>query len=180
METDSDVKRVVVGMHEALPDSIGNSHSMGDARAGAEGRSSGEETYKALENFRDHTYPDGSKKPVYVLASHSHYYMNNIFATDKLTDNQKKQPLPGWIVGMAGAVRFALPEGAPKTALTNIYGYLLGTVSHRFFFSRSARVRYPAICSAALSGCADSLVLRTQLASWGTRNSRHNIPLCAA
>lgn len=120
METDSDVKRVVVGMHEALPDSIGNSHSMGDARAGAEGRSSGEETYKALENFRDHTYPDGSKKPVYVLASHSRYYMNNIFATDKLTDNQKSSPCRAgsWERPEPSVLRFQMVLQKPSSPMS--------------------------------------------------------------
>jgi hypothetical protein len=126
-EKNSDVKAVVVGMHEALPDSLGNSHSMGDDNGGAEGRSTGNEAYEALEKFRDHTYTDGSHKHVYVLASHSHFYMDNIF--DKLTDNHKKQPLLGWIVGTAGAVRYALPGNPPKTALTDVYGYLLATVA---------------------------------------------------
>jgi len=129
-EANSDVKSIVVGMHEALPDSIGNSHSMGDEKAGAEGRSSGEEAYKALEKFRDQSRNrDGGHKAVYVLASHSHFYMENIFATGKPTDNKKKQPLMGWIVGTAGAVRYSLPPGAPPTAKTDVYGYLLATVA---------------------------------------------------
>jgi hypothetical protein len=121
----SDVRSVVVGMHEALPDSLAESHSMG---TDSKGRTSGETAYKALEKFRDHTYPDGHHKAVYVLASHSHFYMENIFNTDKLTDNGKKQPLPGWIVGTAGAVRYPLPGKVPG-AKTDVYGYLLATVT---------------------------------------------------
>jgi len=129
-ETNAEVKSIVVGMHEALPDSIGNSHSMGDEKAGAEGRSSGAQAYKALEKFRDQSRNrDGSHKAVYVLASHSHYYMDNIFDTDQLTEHRKKQPLMGWIVGTAGAVRYALPPGSPATAKTDVYGYLLATVA---------------------------------------------------
>ena len=128
--TNSEVKSIVVGMHEALPDSLGNSHSMGDDRGGPEGRATGKEAYDALEAFRDHAFnADKSPKPVYVLASHSHFYMENIYDTDELTDHHKKQPLPGWIVGTAGAVRYALPDNPPKTAKTDVYGYLLGTVA---------------------------------------------------
>jgi hypothetical protein len=117
---DSAVKSVVVGMHEALPDSISNSHSMGDNTAG---RPSGVKAYKALASFRDESH-----KPVYVLASHSHFYMENIFDTPKLKENGAK-PLAGWIVGTAGAVRHALPDGAPPSAKTDVYGYLLATVA---------------------------------------------------
>jgi hypothetical protein len=117
-------------MHEALPDSLGNSHSMGDDKAGAEGRATGKEAYEALEKFREQSRnSDGTHKSVYVLASHSHYYMENIFDTDELTDNHKKQPLLGWIVGTAGAVRYPLPKDRPKTAKTDVYGYLLATVA---------------------------------------------------
>jgi hypothetical protein len=39
--------------------------------------------------------------------------------------------LPGWIIGTAGAFRYALPAGAAqaKFAKTHVYGYLLATVS---------------------------------------------------
>ncbi|MFZ0417704.1 MAG: metallophosphoesterase [Candidatus Sulfotelmatobacter sp.] len=122
-KSDPAVKSVVVGMHEALPDSIANSHSMGDKGAGSPGSVSGGKAYDALARFRDE-----SRKPVYVLASHSHFYMENIFDTSKLKANGAR-PLPGWIVGTAGAVRYPLPLGAPQTAETDLYGYLLATVS---------------------------------------------------
>lgn len=114
------VKSVVVGMHEALPDSIANFHSMGDSLAG---RPSGESAYKALINFRDESH-----KPVYVLATHSHFYMENIYDTPKLKENGAR-PLLGWIVGTGGAIRYPLPDGAPPSAKTDIYGFLVGTVS---------------------------------------------------
>ena len=119
-KTNPAVKSVVIGMHEALPDSLANAHSMGDNEAG---RPSGEKVYKSLTNFHNE-----SRKPVYVLASHSHFFMENIFDTPKLKENGAK-PLPGWIVGTAGAVRYALPEMPPSTARTDVYGYLVATVA---------------------------------------------------
>jgi hypothetical protein len=142
-----EVKSVVMGMHEALPDSIANSHSMGDNPTG---RPSGERVYRALTNFGDQSH-----KPVYVLASHSHFYMENIFATPARKQNGAK-PLPGWIIGTAGAVRYPLPNGAPPSAKTDVYGYLLATVSgdgtiqftfeelHESDVPKYVRQRYPA------------------------------------
>ncbi len=78
-----EVKSVVVGMHEALPDSITNDHSMGDNASEARARPSGENVYKALLAFRD-----TSKKPVYVLATHSHFYMEDIFDTTKVKERR--------------------------------------------------------------------------------------------
>lgn len=121
---DSAVKSVVVGMHEALPDSLASDHSMGDKKSGPTSGPSGKRAYEDLSNFRDQT-----GKPVYVLASHSHFYMDNIFDTDKLTGNKARRPLYGWIVGTAGAVRYQLPGHARPDAMTDVYGYLLGTVS---------------------------------------------------
>jgi hypothetical protein len=118
----SSVKSLVVGMHEALPDSIANNHSMGDSDD-PRGRATGEMVYKAVASFQEK-----SKKPVYLLASHSHFYMENIFDTAKLKENGAK-PLPGWITGSGGAVRYKLPDGAPPSAKTEVYGYLVGTVS---------------------------------------------------
>ena len=118
-----EVKSVVVGMHEALPDSLANSHSLGDIPDEPRARPTGEAFYKILVSFQGK-----SKKPVYVLASHSHFYMEDIFNTDKLKEGGAT-PLPGWIVGTAGAVRYALPKEHPPTAKQDVYGYLLGTVS---------------------------------------------------
>ena len=116
-----EVKSVVVGMHEALPDSLANSHSMGESRV-QEARPSGEKAYEMLRLFRDQNH-----KPVYVLSSHSHFYMENIFDTPEL--RKKGEPLPGWIVGTGGAERAKLPVPASEKARQDVYGYLVGTVA---------------------------------------------------
>jgi hypothetical protein len=114
------VRTVIIGMHEALPESLASGHSMNDWQLGV---SSGHRVYADLLNFRNKT-----RKPVYVLASHSHFYMTDIFESDYWRDHGGV--LPGWIVGTAGAVRYALPAQASRAreAKTNTYGYLLGTV----------------------------------------------------
>jgi hypothetical protein len=111
------ITTVVVGMHEALPGSKGMSHSMCDAPAGVE---SGRAVYKLLWALEQ------SGKKVYVLASHSHFVMDDIYNTAYWKD----QVLPGWIVGTAGAVRYRLPAGVPTATIarTDVYGYLLATV----------------------------------------------------
>jgi hypothetical protein len=67
-----------------------------------------------------------SGKKVYVLASHSHFVMDDVYHTPYWPN----QVLPGWIVGTAGAVRYRLPPGPPTgtIARTDVYGYLLATV----------------------------------------------------
>jgi hypothetical protein len=114
------VKAVVVGMHAALPNSLAAGHSMNNWKTG---ESSGEKVYSDLLDFRNQ-----SKKNVYVLASHSHFYMKGIFDTEYW--KSRGSVLPGWIIGTAGAHRYALPEDARRAAeaKTNVYGYLLGTV----------------------------------------------------
>ena len=116
-----DVKTIVVGMHAALPDSISKNHSMSESE---EGTASGRKAYQALWDWQTQTH-----KHVYVLASHSHFYMENIFNTDAWTG--KNEVLQGWIVGSAGAHRIPLPSDYKKAkdARTNVYGYLLGTVN---------------------------------------------------
>jgi hypothetical protein len=66
---------------------------------------------------------------VYVLASHSHYFMDGTFNTEYWKANGGV--LPGWIVGTAGAERYPLPpsSGDAKAAKTNVYGYLMATVN---------------------------------------------------
>jgi hypothetical protein len=115
-----EVSAVVVGMHAALPDSVASGHSMSDWGTGVE---SGRRVYTDLLNFKKKTH-----KNVYLLASHSHFYMSGIFNSEYWAANGGE--LPGWIVGTAGAVRYALPPDAPraKDARTKVYGYLLGTV----------------------------------------------------
>jgi hypothetical protein len=118
-EKSEQIQTLVVGMHAALPGSVGNSHSMGDW---AQGEKSGREVYEALWHAQSVAH-----KKVYVLASHSHFYLEDVYRTDAW----KGKELPGWIVGTAGAVRYRLPAGTvpgPK-AMTDVYGYLVGTAS---------------------------------------------------
>jgi hypothetical protein len=66
---------------------------------------------------------------VYIFASHSHFYMANVFNSDYWKSHGGV--LPGWIVGTAGAERYVLPEGATMAdaAQTDIYGFMVGTVA---------------------------------------------------
>jgi hypothetical protein len=114
------IKTVVVGMHAALPDSLSAGHSMNEW---AEGIESGRRIYQDLLAFKNNT-----RKNVYILASHSHFLMENVYNTDYILSHGGV--LPGWIVGTAGAVRYRLPResGRAKTARTDLYGYLLASV----------------------------------------------------
>lgn len=128
-----DILTVVVGMHRALPNSLACGHSMnGDEDTPAEIASkslgSGLRAYRDLLNWQKQT-----GKHVYVVASHSHFFMERIFETSYWKNTQEKDRgvLPGWIVGTAGAQRYGLPEGLPKDihAETLVSGYLLATVA---------------------------------------------------
>lgn len=121
-DADPSITTVVVGMHEALPDSRSFDHSMSDYPTGV---FSGRLVYQRLLKSQNQAH-----KLVYVLASHSHFLMDNIFASDYWKANGGV--LPGWIVGTAGAVRYKLPKDAEKyskIAKTNVYGYMLVTVN---------------------------------------------------
>lgn len=116
---DSAIKTIVVGMHVPLPDSLAYIHSMSDT---PQGEVSGRRVYTDLLKARN------SGKKVYVLASHSHFYIANVYDSDYWKSHGGV--LPGWIVGTAGAFRYRLPPtaGQADAALTDVYGYLLGTV----------------------------------------------------
>jgi hypothetical protein len=118
---DAAIRAVVVGMHEALPEGIARGHSMSDS---PDPETTGIIAYEALLELR-------RAKPVYVLASHSHFVMENVYNTSYWQEHGGV--LPGWIVGTAGAVRYPLPPDAARAALarTRVYGYLLATVSPR-------------------------------------------------
>jgi hypothetical protein len=118
---DSSIATLVVGMHEALPDSISRAHSMSDS---PQAEASGRRAYSDLLKLQQ-----AAKENVYVLASHSHFFMDGIFNTGYWRANGGV--LPGWIIGTAGAVRYVLPSNASdaKAAKTNVYGYLLATVN---------------------------------------------------
>jgi hypothetical protein len=117
---DPAIVTIVAGMHKALPESISAGHSMNESPTGIE---SGRRVYADLLRAQD-----DADKHVYVLAGHSHYYMDGIFNTDYW--KQHGGVLPGWIVGTAGGEWHALPPGSSdaREALVNVYGTLLATV----------------------------------------------------
>jgi len=118
-EASPQIRTIVVGMHEALPGSVSRTHSMSESSLGDK---SGREAYEALWHARD-----AAHKHVYVLASHAHLYMDNVFETA----DWKDRVLPGWIIGTAGAQRYKLPPEttAAQHAQTNVYGYLIAAVT---------------------------------------------------
>jgi hypothetical protein len=128
---DDGVKSVVVGMHRALSNSLACGHSMnGDQDSpSVKGTQSGRRAYTDLLNWKKETH-----KFVYILASHSHFYMQDLYDTPYWNNPEHGgEVLPGWIVGTAGAQRYALPDLTPEQkektkAETRVWGYLLGTV----------------------------------------------------
>jgi hypothetical protein len=137
---DPAIHTIVTGMHEALPESISANHSMNQSVQGTE---SGRRVYQSLLRAQNDAH-----KHIYILSSHSHYYMDGIFNTDYWRANGGV--LPGWIVGTAGAVRYALPPNAKDAhaAETNVYGFLTGTVQPdgeiNFAFTRLSESNVPA------------------------------------
>jgi hypothetical protein len=119
-ESNPQIRTIVVGMHEALPQSISEDHSMNQFSVGTE---SGRRVYIDLLKAQNEAH-----KRVYILASHSHYFMDGIFNTEYWRGHGGV--LPGWIVGMAGAIRYALPadHSGARVAETNVYGFLLAEV----------------------------------------------------
>ncbi|MDE3155396.1 MAG: hypothetical protein KGN76_09855 [Acidobacteriota bacterium] len=138
-EADPAVRAIVLGAHRALPESISADHSMNES---PQMRESGRQVYEALLHAQN-----AAGKHVYLLASHSHYYMENTFNTPYWREHGGV--LPGWIVGTAGAVRYPLPADAHDAAAaeTNVYGYLTGTVADdgqiAFAFHRIAEAEVP-------------------------------------
>ncbi|HEY7790021.1 MAG TPA: metallophosphoesterase [Vicinamibacterales bacterium] len=120
-EQDPAIKTIVVGMHRALPESLSADHSMNESPAM---RATGREVYETLLHAQNVAH-----KHVYLVASHSHYYMDDTFNTAYWREHGGV--LPGWIVGTAGAYRYTLPADAKdaKMAETHVYGYLLGEVA---------------------------------------------------
>jgi hypothetical protein len=118
---DESIRTLVVAMHKALPESLSINHSMNESRAGTE---SGREAYAMLLKLKDETH-----KNVYLIASHSHYFMDGTFNTEYWKSHGGV--LPGWIIGLAGAERYPLPANASdaNAAKANVYGYLMATVN---------------------------------------------------
>ncbi len=147
---DKGVLTIVVGMHRALPNSLACGHSMnGDPKnENANSLASGRKAYSDLV-----TWKKESGKFVYVLASHSHFFMQDLFDTAYWKNPQHGgEVLPGWIVGTAGARRYQLPDltedQMKKTkAKTYVSGYLLGTVQKtgeiRFDFQELGQDQVP-------------------------------------
>jgi hypothetical protein len=130
VKKDATVRTLIVGMHEALPESISTDHAMCDPDLDAREKGiypykkscdDGKEAYQMLLELQKQK----PEKQVYVLASHSHYFMDGIFKNKSVADR-----LRGWIVGTAGAMRYSLPDNSDLSnyAETNVYGYLVGTV----------------------------------------------------
>ncbi len=126
METDdsakkNDVKTIVVGMHAALPYSKSRGHAMD---ATCQGLCSGRLVYDMLRRAQT-----DFGKHVYLFASHSHYFQEDIFQTAQL----QGQALPGWLVGTAGAEQYKSDFWQSIQ-----YGYLLvevrvdGTINPKF------------------------------------------------
>jgi hypothetical protein len=116
---DPSIKTIVVGLHAALPDSLASDHSMSDYPQGIE---SGRVVYKALLQARS------QGKKVYILASHLHAYLANVYNTPYWKEHGGV--LPGWIAGTAGAFRMKLPAAAvdASEAKANTYGSLIASV----------------------------------------------------
>ena len=119
---DPEIHTVVVGMHAALPESFSRDHSMNDwsGHEWYQGEASGKDVYIALVDFKNKTH-----KPVYLLASHSHFFMDDLYDTQYWRDQHAV--LPGWIVGTAGAQQATLPADSHPTWRDHTYGFLLGT-----------------------------------------------------
>jgi calcineurin-like phosphoesterase family protein len=138
-ESDPSVRTVVLGMHDALPDSISTGHGMNES---AQMERSGRRVYQDLLAFRNK-----SKKYAYVLASHSHFFIEDVYKD--ACHPSAETLLPGWIVGTAGATRYRLPKNlaGAKQAKTDVYGYLLGTVQPtgeiKFQFREITRDKVP-------------------------------------
>src|SRR5580698_6491333 len=114
----SGIQAIVAGMHEALPHSTGAEHAMDDWDRG---RQTGEQVYGWFHDAQ------AAGKHVYLIASHSHYYSPDIFNAPYWVQHLGT-PVPGWIIGTAGARRYKLPPDAHAGAKTHIYGFMRGTV----------------------------------------------------
>jgi hypothetical protein len=109
---DNKVKTIIVGMHAALPLSNERGHAMDQT---CNGYCSGMRAYDLLWDAQNISAPVNKRKHVYVLASHSHFFRENIYNTPE----HAGKVLPGWIVGTGGAEQY-------KQASERImYGYML-------------------------------------------------------
>jgi hypothetical protein len=105
---DKSVRTIAVGMHAALPQSISRGHAM-DATCPS--FCSGMRVYDMLQKAQKLDGPLAKRKYVYVFASHSHYFEEDIYNTQE----HAGKVLPGWIIGTGGAEQYRD---------TIMYGYL--------------------------------------------------------
>ena len=119
---DNSVRTIIVGMHAALPGSVSSNHAMDES---CPATCSGLKAYALLEQAQNLAGPPAKRKNVYVLASHSHFFEEDIYNTPQ----HQGHVLPGWIIGTAGAEQY-------KPTIR--YGYMLvevksdGTVGTSF------------------------------------------------
>ena len=97
---DDAVKTIIVGMHEALPGSSSSNHAMDDGKC--EDICQGSRVYDRLYQAQNLTGPPSKHKHVYLLASHSHFFRENIYKTTA----HENRVLQGWLVGTAGAEQY--------------------------------------------------------------------------
>ncbi|MFL6227219.1 MAG: metallophosphoesterase family protein [Pyrinomonadaceae bacterium] len=122
---DKSVKTIIVGMHDALPLSSERGHAMDQT---CKGFCSGMQAYDLLWDAQNLTAPAKERKHVYVLASHSHFFRENIYDTPE----HKGRVLPGWIIGTGGAEQYKQPGERIQ------YGYMMvevradGTIGTQF------------------------------------------------
>ncbi|MGA8834447.1 MAG: hypothetical protein WB538_02335 [Candidatus Sulfotelmatobacter sp.] len=116
--TDPNVRTIVLGTQGPSGRVLGF-HSMSETPIGLQ---TGRCVYHKLLDLRI-----VSKEQVYILASHSHFFMHDMFDTPYW---RNVGVLPGWIVGTAAAVRYRVPSDTPEgSAKTDVYEYLVGTVN---------------------------------------------------
>jgi hypothetical protein len=119
---DSSVKTIIAGMHAALPLSTRRGHAMDKTEAGF---CTGRKAYEMLFNAQNADGPAGKRKFVYVMASHSHFFETDIYASPELKAEHQDRVLPGWIIGTAGAEQYVEKDPVTHKDLRGImYGYL--------------------------------------------------------
>lgn len=123
---DDSVKTIIVAMHEALPGSTSSNHAMDEAACADV--CTARRVYDRLYDAQNLSGPAAKRKNVYLFASHSHYFQENVYRTPE----HEGRVIKGWIVGTAGAEQYQVSEKDIR------YGYLLvevrpdGTVDARF------------------------------------------------
>jgi hypothetical protein len=119
---DKKVKTIIVGMHAALPLSNERGHAMDSS---CHGFCTGLRAYDMLLRAQTEYH-----KHVYLLASHSHFFRENIYDSPE----HKGRVLPGWIIGTGGAQQYKVQADTSPI----MYGYMQvevrddGTIATQF------------------------------------------------